>query len=382
MRIAYITTYDANNVKNWSGLGFYIAKSLLNQGATIDFIGPLNFPSSPEVFVSKVKSRMYKYIRGQSYILDREPRVLCSYARQITQRLKNCNVDIIFCPGTTPIAYLESQKPLVFWTDATFAGLLNFYPGFFHIAAESIKHAHDAEQRILQKCSLAIYSSVWAAETAINFYGAKSSKVKVVPFGANVECNHSIEEVKSFIDLRPTDQCRLLFVGAEWQRKGGDIAVKIAEELNRRGLTTELTIVGASPTETLPKFVTSYGYLAKANPETGKLINKLLAESHFLVLPARADCTPVVISEASAFGLPSIASNIGGISSIVKDGINGKTFELDILLEESCSYIEMLMSNRMAYKTLALSAYNEYETYLNWKTTGRAVKRLMEEVIQ
>ena len=54
-------------------------------------------------------------------------------------------------------------------------------------------------------------------------------KVKVVPFGANIDCNHSYEYIKKLVEFRfrNFDKCSLLFCGVDWYRKGGDIALEI-----------------------------------------------------------------------------------------------------------------------------------------------------------
>ena len=72
--------------------------------------------------------------------------------------------------------------------------------------------------------------------------------MKVVPFGANISRQQNLEDVRRMIGQRPTNCCKLLFVGVDWCPKGGDIAVEIARGLNQRGLETEATIVGCTST--------------------------------------------------------------------------------------------------------------------------------------
>ena len=53
---------------------------------------------------------------------------------------------------------------------------------------------------------------------------------------------------------------------------------------------------------------------------------RAFAESHFLVLPTQADCTPLVIAEANAFGVPCLVSVLGGLPTLVQDGQNGRLY--------------------------------------------------------
>src|SRR5436190_335365 len=52
-------------------------------------------------------------------------------------------------------------------------------------------------------------------------------------------------------------------------------------------------------------------------------LEKLFETSDFLLLPTRSECYGMVFCEASAYGLPSITTDTGGISGAVKDGENG-----------------------------------------------------------
>ena len=102
-----------------------------------------------------------------------------------------------------------------------------------------------------------------------------------------------------------------------------------------------------------------------------------MSESHFLILPSIAECAGVVFAEASSFGLPSIATNVGGITSMVADGKNGFTFELDETTDKYCDAIEKLMNSKIQYKELSKSTFSDYSTRLNWKVAGKEVRNLI-----
>ncbi|KYP13647.1 hypothetical protein [Flavihumibacter sp. CACIAM 22H1] len=133
MKITYITTYDANELSNWSGLGYYIAQSLLKQENELEFLGKLERKISPALFL---KAIYYRKIVQQGFPLDRSPHVIKAYARQIARRL-NYHTDLLFSPGSIPIALLETKKPKVFYTDATFAGMLGFYAAYSNLSKEA-----------------------------------------------------------------------------------------------------------------------------------------------------------------------------------------------------------------------------------------------------
>jgi glycosyltransferase involved in cell wall biosynthesis len=307
MKIAYVTTFNSRTLgtqglNEWSGTGYYIAQSLKSQSIPLEYVGPLEDKFALKA-VRKYKRHYHEFF-GKNYIKDTEPLILKDFANQVAKKLVDSQADLVFSASITPIAYLECDRPIVFWADATFDNTHDFYPQYSNLCAESIANGHAMEELALKKCTLAIYSSEWAAQTAIDRYKADPQKVKVVPFGANIETDRTLDNVAKSIESRPTDRCKLLFLGVDWLRKGGDVAFKVAKALNRSGLHTELTVVGCQPVldEPIPDFVTPLGFISKSTPAGKERLSQLIAESHFLILPSIADCTPIILCEANSLG--------------------------------------------------------------------------------
>ncbi len=379
MKVAYITTYDPTDISGWSGASINILKTLKSCGFQIETIGNLHDKCS---LFTRMKKVIYSKLLSKHYLRDREPMVLKSYASQVEKALESIDYDIVFSPGTVPIAYLKTEKPIVFWTDATFAGMIDFYPSFSNLCAETIKDGNEMEQSALSKCSLAIYEGEWAANTATENYDVDPKKVKVVPFGANVHCDRKEQDIVNITNKKNFDTCKLLFIGAEWFRKGGDFAVKVADILNQRGVRTELHMVGDKPSTTLPGFVKHHGFISIKTDEGRSVLDKLMSESHFLILPTRADAVPIVFADASSFGLPSLTTRVGGTTEGIRDGKNGQTFPLDEHPEKYCDYIERLLASKEEYAALALSSFREYSERMNWASSGKQISRLLYDIVR
>ena len=376
MQIAYVTTYDASDVRQWSGLGSYILRSLEAAGMQASPVGNLKEIDLP--FVSRLKRAYYTRATSKKYLKDRDPSVLKSYAAQVQEQLDQLDTDVIFSPGTLPIAYLKTDKPVVFYTDATFAGMLDFYPWFTNLSKESIKQGNRMEQQALTNCRLAIYASQWAADSAIKHYDVDPDKVKVVPFGANMSCDRDEQSIAMIADRKPMDACRLLLLGVDWERKGGPRALEVAERLTESGLPTELHVVGIKDLPVSSPLIHNHGFISKKTEAGRAELDRLLTESHFLILPSVAECFGIVFSEASSYGLPSLATRVGGIPTAVAQGKNGWTFDLSAPADAYCERIQHLMGSRDAYREMALSSFREYRHRLNWDASGKRVCELIE----
>lgn len=379
MRIAYATAYDARSPVSWSGTEYFMWNALQGDGVEVDLIGPLDQPL-PQLW--KGKAWLYRRVLHSRYQIERQPWLQRHYARQVSARLEAGNYDLVLSPGTIPIAYLETSKPVVYWTDATFAGMIDFYPSFTNLARETIRDGNAGEQAALERCSLAIYASEWAAGTARQHYRVDPSKLRVVPLGANLRREPTAEEVAVAIAGRPTDECRLLFVAVEWDRKGGDTAVRVTGELLRRGIDATLTVVGVAPPSHSPSFVRFAGFIDKRHPAEAERYEALLKDSHFLIVPSRAEAYGLVYAEASAFGVPSLALQVGGVPTVVRDGANGKLFEPDADPSDYADFIARLTALPGAYRSLASSAHDEFRTRLNWRVAGGAVRSMLSELLR
>ena len=384
MKLAYVTTYDARTLKGsnqWSGTGYYIAQSLENQAISLEYIGFLKDSLTLKT-IRKLKRHYYDFLQHQNYQKDADPLTLKHYASQIARKLEHTEADLVFSATANPIAYLECDRPIAFWADGTFANIQNFYPQYSNLPEEVIRDWHQMERLALQKSKLAIYSSDWAAQSAINDYGADPAKVKVVPFGSNVDSPFDSKTIKDVIKSRSSDRCKLLFLTIDWERKGGDVAFQVAKKMNQSGLITELTVVGCQPkiAESLPDFIKSLGFISKSSNEGKQKIQDLILESHFLILPTLADCTPIVFCEANSLGVPCLSTTVGGVPTIIKNGINGQLFDKNADIAEYCDYITRLFDRYSDYQSLALSAFNEYQSRLNWGVAGKTVKDLLKTI--
>jgi len=350
MQIAYKTTFDSSNINSWSGIGYHIGKPLENAGFLVQTIGNLK---SKVTLTHLIKRFVYPSMVRKNYLRSRKPDVQKHYSDQVQKALTKMDPDVILCAGTSPIAYLKTNIPIVIWVDSTFDRLMNFYPEYSNLCAETIKKGRLTTQIALNNCRLAIFSSDWAANGVVKNYEIAHEKVKVVPFGANIPENRAVEDISVILTRKNNETCNLLFVGKDWHRKRGDFAVKVSQILNDRGVKTELHIAGCSIKNDLPNFVIQHGLISKENDDGILKLEELYRAAHFLILPTTAETYGIVLAEASSFGLPALTTKVGGIPTVIVDGKNGQTFDVNDSPDHYCDYIEQFFSSLQQYEKLA-----------------------------
>ena len=375
MKLAYISHKDISNIKSWSGTPYFISRYLREAGIEVYPIDKLKriIPWQLQV------ARPLKNLFGNKQNLRFHPAVLANYTKQIMQGLEAVKPDAILVNDPILAADLDVSIPIYIWADTLYAGILAHYPPPSSLSQDYVLSATNATNMALRKSRKIILSSQWSANLATQIYGISADKVHVVPFGANVISTFSPDEMAAVIANRKMDTIKLLFMGRVWERKGGDIVFAVAKQLHASGRRVEVNFIGCQPPADveIPDYIHCHGFVSK-NTEAGKAqINSLLSESHFLFVPSRAEAFGIVFCEASAFGLPCLTSQIGGIPTIVKNNVNGMTFPLDASVTMYCDYITAMMDDRAAYERLAISSFNEYQQRLNWNTVIRQFTQLI-----
>ena len=380
MRVAFLANHylDPDNCGSWSGLPYFMRRCLEQVGIETVSI----FPEEDRSVRMLARTLYWRVFHRKRFLRYCDINLLRRQARQFERRLASLTVDAVFSPSTWPLAFLRTELPAVFWTDATFSGVLNFDASFTNLAPVSIANGHAVDQLALDRCARAVYSSDWAADTAVQTYRVPPAKVRVVPFGGNVQDPPSLESVREVIRRKPLSPCRLLMVGIDWRRKGAEIAVEAATQLNAWGIECRLTIVGCIPPtgSSVPPFVEIIPFLRKSNGDDRRRLAELYAQSHFFVMPSRAEAFGLVFAEASAFGVPCLATEVGGLPTVIHPGVNGALFPLDARGENYAAWIRDAIADGGSYRRLALRSAEDAANRLTWDVAGRQMSALFGEI--
>jgi glycosyltransferase involved in cell wall biosynthesis len=370
LRIAYLSFLDPLDVKAWSGTHSSIYKELQKTCGDVTALGP--HIEQSVINQGRVYSRLSRLITGKRFDYTHSIRLAKLYGRHFTEKLKEKEYDCIFAvSASTELAFLETTLPVYYTADATFANVLNYYPFYTNLSKRSKREGNEIQQRALDKCSKLFFPSEWAANSAIRDYNINAGKIEIVPFGAN------LTEVPASLGEHPIQAktVHLLFVGVEWERKGGPTVIKAVEHLRNKGWNVSLTIVGCTP-EIRMQGVEIIPYLNKNVPEQRKKMNELFLRSDFFILPTTAECFGLVFCEASAMGTPSIARDTGGVGGVIQNGING------FLIPDSANgetYAEKIISvlESGQYPSLRASSKALYDSKLNWDVWGNKVAEVL-----
>jgi glycosyltransferase involved in cell wall biosynthesis len=385
IRIGVVHRFDVSKVSSLSGTPFFMTKALEKHVGEVVYLGPDRSALTRTIeFAGRAANRASFSITGKRVISSDHHRVLSRrLAHVFASRLAQSRCDVIFAPvASAEIAYLSTHLPIVYFTDLNWADIVDYYPGHASLIKFAREEAESIEAAAIAKASAVVYPSEWAAKTAIDHYKAEPKKVHFVPFGANFEeCDIPSREAALGHSL--TDEIALLWVGVDWQRKGGAIAYDCLLELLNKGVDAHLTVCGCvPPTNYHHPRIRQVPFLNKHDPAQREQLSRLFLDANFFLFPTMADATPIVLCEASAHGLPSLVRDTGGVAGAVTDGVNGYLLSPNATGRQYAEKILGIVQNPDTYNELVRATRCVFEEKLNWDAWGRSVKPVFRSVLE
>lgn len=378
MKVGFASRLSPLDKRTWSGTAYYTYQQI-KKNYDIEIF---NFKWTWRVreWLTMQKSLNRRLFKKQTAV-----EFLSSYAkyfsRQLQKELKKRPVDVLFVSASSQlIAYLETDIPVIYMTDATFQQLQGYYPSFSNLSKYNVRQGIDLDKKAFQRSAHCMLASEWNKNSAVNDYGIDADKISIAPCGANLDNIPAVSE----LNLNASGQCRLLFLAVEWDRKGGNIALETFRLLKQKGANPHLHIIGCVPPVDVSaeKNITVIPFLDKNKSENFNQLHNILLQTDFLLLPTRAECAGVVFSEASAYAIPSITTDTGGVSTYVKNGINGFALSLQANADAYVEKISQLLADNKAMQNLKHSARKYYDENLNWDQWGHRFGQIAERLVK
>lgn len=398
MRIAEISIHScpmrALGSGNAGGMNLYVrqlSQELARLGIEIDIFTRWHDSAEPEVMLIAEKARLIHIATGEP-----EDMPIVNIYCYLPQFLSNFHR---FVEGQG-IRYdlLHSHYWLSVWAAEQLKDQVRVpHVATFHTLGEVKNRAQPAqtepELRLeVERKSIAAADHIIAftaeeKDNLVRIYGAQPDKVKVVPAGVDLTLFHPTDRDKARYQLGLSRHAKvLLFAGRLDPIKGvdillgtvarlasiseiqlliigGDSAVgnemaRLGSVASRLGIDDRVTFLGTVEHERMPIFY---------------------AAADVCVVPSYHESFGLVALEALACGTPVVASRVGGLATIVRDGETG--YLLDELSPEAFAQrLEVLLDNRELRQRMGVAACSSVTEY-TWSTVARQVLGIYEELI-
>jgi len=336
MRILIISNmYPSNNCPYYGSFVENIKKELEKKDIEIELA----------VIKGKSKNKLEKFFKYVKFFLE------------VITKVRRSDYDLIYVHyilhSLIPLLFVKIKKPLVLHAHGSDVFVNNKIGAIIQKFNSSL----------IKKSSLIIVPSLYFKEVIKKKFNIKESKIFISPSGGI--------DTKVFkpMNLEKNNIFTIGYVSRIDKGKGWDIFLRAVKVLKDKNLNFKVIMIGDGEEKSklikliknlkLEKYVEYLG--AKPHKELPFYFNKM---DLFVFPTVLKESLGLVGLEAMACGVPIVGSNIGGLPSYIKDGINGKLFEagnVNELAKNIEYFINLDKINFEIYKKEALKTAKLYE---------------------
>ncbi|MEX1216952.1 MAG: glycosyltransferase [Acidimicrobiales bacterium] len=246
----------------------------------------------------------------------------------------------------------------------------------------------EAETEVIA-CSDAILANCEAEVVQlVELYGADPSRIEIVPPGVDHAFFSPGDRRGARFALGLGDQPVLLFAGRIQPLKGVTVAIAALAELSRIHPDAVLLVVGGASgaeghaeLEAAKSLVSALGLDARVRfvpPQPHHLLSTYYRAADVCVVPSRSESFGLVALEAAACGTPVVAAAVGGLLTLVEEGVSGLLIDNRDPQHFAAAICSILDSPAVADSMSIAAAENALQ--YTWSTTAARLRRLYADL--
>ena len=281
--------------------------------------------------------------RMKANIRDRIAPQLDQYAFSLqTQSLYDASVDGL---------------PHFVYTDHTNMANL-YYPDFGKM--KLFPRWNALEKTIYRNATKVFVYSNHVRRSLLEHYEVPPEKAVRVLVGSNLEAGPAQLENNDYRNKS------ILFIGVEWERKGGPLLVEAFQMVLKRHPDARLTIVGCSPQITLPN-CTVVGRIPLQQ------VRAHYATASVFCLPTHVEPFGIVFIETMLHKIPVVAPNIGALPDFVENGKSGRLVTPNSVDELADALVDLL-DHPEKCRAWGEAGYRAVKDRYTWDAVGQRIR--------
>lgn len=204
-----------------------------------------------------------------------------------------------------------------------------------------------------------------AGDSLVSDYGVEASQISVVGGGLPFDVLPRLSQ--------PTAEPTILFVGREFERKGGDCLLRAFELVRERVPDATLHLVGTARRSEMPGAI-SHGRIADRDE-----LASLYRGARVFCLPSRYEPYGLALIEAMAHGVPCVATNVQAIPEILDGGRAGVLVPPGDPTALAEALLRVLTDDELA-REIGAAGRGEVERRLTWDHVADRMSPALSEL--
>jgi D-inositol-3-phosphate glycosyltransferase len=254
----------------------------------------------------------------------------------------------------------------------------------------------DGERRVLHRADRIVAATLAEQAQLEWLYQADVSKIAIIPPGVDTCHFYPIpaDEARAFIGLKPADRM-ILFVGRIEPLKGLDTLIRAVACLQLKNWEepVHLAVIGGDP-DACPEDMSAemtriqdlcdeltvgkmVAFLGKRGQDT---LPYYYSAAEALVMPSHYESFGLVALEAMACGTPVIASQVGGLAFLIRDGVTGYHVPAEDH-DALCQKLTLLLCDDALRTRFGKNAVEDAQKY-DWDVISKQIVGEYEELVR
>jgi starch synthase len=193
------------------------------------------------------------------------------------------------------------------------------------LPAREIDRALEFEGEVYRSMDRVFTFSRYLRDSIIRNHGVDESRVAVLGAGLNLDGVPEPAPDKRY------DSKEVLFIGVDFERKGGPHLLRAFQEVRDKHPRAVLHLVGPRQLDVPPELsagVRYHGFLSKREARDAALLQELFDRSCLFVMPSLYEPFGIAPLEAMANGVPALVSDAWALRELVEPGVTGERVQV------------------------------------------------------
>ena len=324
MRILLLAEGDAETRDCWSGSAKSAVDHLRNAHHTVvcgdvDLYGADRLVAALAAFSFDRQRWKAKYHLSE-FSFSRRSAVA---GRHIKSRKSNLDVVVQIGASNTPLHL--APLPYALYCDsnillASHAAVDTPAVSDFHrLNKEEVQQVVARETAVYRNAKLILTMSERLRQSFIEDFELPPEKIHTIHAGPNFDVARIPPRSERSDSAPPT----ILFVGREFERKGGDFMLRVFARVRSALPNARLIVAGPSDLVINDPGVECLGFLDKDTTAGWNALRDAYASADVFCLPTRFEPFGIAYVEAMFFGLPCLGPNAWAVPELIRDGVTG-----------------------------------------------------------
>jgi len=258
------------------------------------------------------------------------------FTMQTTTRFNACNTGV---PHFTII-------------DITVASARQSYRNLFGSSEQALNILDSFQHKVYSNSNGVFSMGGYVRDSVVTDYQVAPYRAFSIGAGPNIKLGER---------SRVASSRRILFVGTDWNRKGGPDLIEAFRRVRQQHPDAELDIIGCSP-DVNEAGVNILGRVPRDE------LHRYFSQARMFVLPTVHEAFGIVFVEALHFGLPIVATSVGAIPEMVQHDVNGYRVKPGDVEALANAMHQLLASDDLAEK-FGEASY-QHAINFSWETTA------------